>query len=154
MINQQIFIGSDHGGFEMKEIIKQYLNDTRKYVTIIDVGTYSNNSCDYPDIAQKLCKQLLVSINNNKLPSLPPLGILICGTGIGISIAANKIKEIRCALCHNEFTTTMARQHNNANVLAIGARTTDIKMALKIVDIFLTEKFEGGRHQRRINKIK
>ena len=151
MLNQKIFIGSDHGGFDMKETIKQYLNNTRKYVTIIDVGTYSNNSCDYPDIAQKLCNKLLVSINDN---TTPPLGILICGTGIGISIAANKIKNIRCALCHNEFTASMARQHNNANILALGARSTDIKMALKILDIFLTEKFEGGRHQRRINKIK
>ncbi len=107
-------------------------------------------------IAQKLCKQLLVSINNNnKLQSLPPLGILICGTGTGISIAANKIKGIRCALCHNEFTATMSRQHNNANILALGARTNSysIKMIQKIVNIFLTEQFENGRHQRRIDKI-
>ena len=151
MLNQKIFIGSDHGGFDMKETIKQYLNNTRKYVTIIDVGTYSNNSCDYPDIAQKLCNKLLVSINDNTLIST--LGILICGTGIGISIAANKIKNIRCALCHNEFTASMARQHNNANVMAIGARLTKKNLALKCVNTFIKTNFKGGRHLRGVKKI-
>lgn len=153
----KIFIGSDHGGFEMKEAIKEYLISQNYFV--VDVGTYSKNSCDYPDIAQNLCKKLLIDVNS-KFDNLP-LGILICGTGIGISIAANKIPGIRCALCHNEFTAIMSRKHNNANILALGARTTrvngidcyNIKMVKKIINIFLIEKFDGGRHQRRINKI-
>ena len=147
--NIHILIGSDHGGFEMKELIKDFLmaNNT---LTIIDIGTYTKDSCDYPDIAQKLCTKLL----ENKSDNLSMyFGILICGTGIGISISANKIPGIRCSLCYNEYTSKMARQHNNANVLALGARTTNVEMAIKIIFIFLTTNFEGGRHERRVNKI-
>lgn len=142
---RQIFIGSDHGGFEMKKALTDYLRS--KEVALNDVGTNTTNSCDYPDIAKNLCKQLLTS------PSPEDLGILICGTGIGISIAANKVPGIRCALCHDHFTAKMCRQHNNANVLALGGRTTGIEVAKEIVDTFLMEGFEGGRHARRVDKI-
>jgi ribose 5-phosphate isomerase B len=142
---RQVFIGSDHGGFEMKEALKNYLKS--KEVPVNDVGTHSADSCDYPDIAQGLCTQLLGS------PSPGDLGILVCGTGIGISMAANKVAGIRCALCHDHFTAKMCRQHNNANVLALGGRTTGIEVAKEIVDTFLTEGFQGGRHERRVGKI-
>ena len=135
-----IYIGSDHGGFPLKsKIIKKF-----EECKMVDVGTYSSESVDYPDIANKLCKLM-----KNK----DDIGILICSTGIGVSIAANRHKHIRCGLCHNKFTSKMTRKHNNANVLAMGAKVIDIKTVYEIVDIFLNTSFEGGRHTRRINKF-
>ena len=141
-----VIIGSDHGGYEMKEIIKSHLKSNN--INFEDIGTYTKESCDYPDIAKKLCNKL---INKNKI--IKSFGILICGSGIGISIAANKISGIRCALCHDNYTARMSRKHNNANVLAIGGRTTGIEIVKDMIDIFLKEDFEGGRHTRRINKL-
>ena len=141
-----IIIGSDHGGYDMKEIIKLHLKSNN--INFEDIGTYTKESCDYPDIAKKVCNKL---INKNKITK--SLGILICGSGIGISIAANKISGIRCALCHDNYTAKMSRKHNNANVLAIGGRTTGIEIVKDMIDTFINEEFEGGRHTRRINKL-
>lgn len=143
---QTIIIGSDHGGYNFKKEITEYLKENYEYINIIDVGTYSMDSCDYPDIARELC-------THEKLDKEGPSGILICGTGIGMSISANKFEGIRCALCHNDYTVKMARNHNNANVLSIGARVITIDMAKKIVDVFLCESFENGRHKRRVDKF-
>ena len=139
----KIIIGSDHAGFELKEDIKEYLSDSTIY-EITDMGTFSSDiSVDYPDIADKVCT------NINKYN----YGILICGTGIGISMRANRYNSIRCALCHNLQTAKLSRKHNNANILALGARILNIEDVKKIVTTFLYTQFEGGRHQRRINKL-
>lgn len=111
---------------------------------MLDCGTYTEASCDYPDIAETVAGQVL----SKKIP-----GILVCGTGIGISIAANKIKGIRAALCHEAFTARMAREHNDANIVVIGARITGAGLAEEIVKTFLTTGFAAGRHQRRVEKI-
>ncbi len=137
-----VFIGSDHGGYEMKEQIKSFLAELD--VEIEDFGTHSTESCDYPDIAQKVA--LNVIKNNSK-------GVLICGSGIGMSISANKIKGIRCALCHDAYTAEFARRHNDANIIAFGGRTTGLEIAKQMVKIFLFTEFDGGRHQRRVEKI-
>jgi len=147
---KEVIIGSDHGGFEMKEMLKMYL-EKQHGATVVDVGTYSTDSCDYPDVAKTLGKQVLEKTTGSD--DTNAMGILVCGTGIGISIAANKIQGVRCALCHDHFTATMSRRHNNANVLALGGRTTGTEIAKQIVDVFLTEKFEGGRHARRVEKM-
>ena len=138
-----IFIGSDHGGFDMKEAVKLFLKE--EGVEFEDVGTYSNGSCDYPDIAKKLAQKVAESEKR---------GILICGSGIGMSIAANKIDNIRCALCHDAYGAEYARRHNDANIIAFGGRTTGLEIAKQMVKIFLSTEFDGGRHQRRIDKIK
>jgi ribose 5-phosphate isomerase B len=143
-----VLIGSDHGGYEMKEQLKNYLKSCE--IDFEDVGTYSTDSCDYPDIAHTLCNKL---VSNNNGDDKTRRGILVCGTGIGISIAANKVPGIRCALCHDHYTVSMSRKHNDANVLALGGRTTGIEIAKEMVDVFLTEKHDGGRHSRRVNKI-
>jgi len=137
-----VVIGCDHGGFELKEQIKVFVRDIGKVIE--DVGTYSTDSVDYPDIALKAAKYAL----KNGVP-----GILICGSGIGMSIAANKVDGIRCALCHNAYTAEFSRRHNNANIIAFGGRTTGIEIAKQMVKIFLSTEFDGGRHQRRIDKI-
>lgn len=138
-----IYLGSDHGGFELKEALKAYLADEAHLV--IDQGTYSLESVDYPDYAKAVGEAVLADEGS--------LGIVICGTGIGISIAANKLKGIRAALCSEEFSARMARRHNNANVLALGGRTTGVELAKSIVDAFLSAEFEGDRHARRVEKI-
>ncbi len=138
-----IFIGSDHGGFDMKESVKLFL--TEMGVEFEDMGAYSNDSCDYPDIAEKLAQKVAGSSQK---------GILICGSGIGMSIAANKVDGIRCALCHDAYTAEYARRHNDANIIAFGGRTTGVEIAKQMVNIFLKTEFEGGRHKRRIDKIK
>ena len=138
-----IAIGSDHGGFELKCAVIEYLN--KKNIEFSDVGCFDKNSVDYPDIAEAVCKK----INSGECE----FGILICGTGIGISIAANKIKGIRAALCHSEYDAKMTRAHNNANVLCMGGRTTGVEIALAMVENFLNSKFEGGRHEKRVQKI-
>ena len=146
-----VVIGSDHGGYELKEHIKGYLN--MYHIKNDDIGCRTTlQSCDYPDIAQILCNELL-NETNKKFANINHYGILICGTGIGISMAANKIKGIRCALCVDEYTARMSRNHNNANVLALGGRTIGVETAKATVNTFLNEKFEGGRHARRIAKI-
>ncbi len=137
-----IIIGSDHAGFAMKEIIKEYLSGLNYAVE--DIGTFSEDSVDYPDFAKKVAKKIQNSDN---------YGILICGTGIGMSITANRFNNVRCALCHDAYTAEFARKHNNANILAFGGRTTGVEIAKQMVYIFLNTSFEGGRHQRRVNKI-
>ena len=140
---EMIAIGSDHGGFELKCAVIEYLN--KNNIEFTDVGCYDKNSVDYPDIAEAVCKK----VTGKECE----LGILICGTGIGISIAANKIKGIRAALCHSEYDAKMTKAHNNANVLCMGGRTTGVEIALAMVKNFLESKFEGGRHEKRIEKI-
>ena len=145
-VKTKIIIGSDHGGYILKEFIKQNIDDS--YI-IEDVGVYNSASCDYPDIAKRLCNQLLV-----KDEDIIKVGILICGTGIGMNIAANKIKGIRCALCTNSHMAKMARLHNNSNVLALGERIIGQSLALDIVKTFLEEIYiNEERHDRRIKKI-
>jgi len=141
---KRIAIGCDHRGFALKESIIFFLQNTG--YSHQDFGCYSTESVDYPDIAQKVGKAV-VSGNFDQ-------GILICSTGIGMCIAANKIKGIRAALCHNVFAAQRARQHNDANVLCLGGEDIDTKSALEIVKIFLATDFEGGRHVQRVNKIR
>ena len=140
----KITIGSDHGAVELKDAVKKVLAEFD--VEINDVGTFGNDAVDYPDIAAKVCAEV-VSGNAER-------GIVLCGTGIGISIAANKIKGIRCALCNDVFSAKMSREHNNANVLAMGGRVLGIGPASEIVRAWLTTDFSGDeRHNRRIAKI-
>lgn len=144
----KIYIGSDHAGFDLKNRIIKRLADSG-YITE-DMGTNSPESCDYPLIAHDLCNALE---NSEKTCPGKTLGILICGTGIGMSIAANRHAAIRAALCDNELQAKLCRMHNNANVLCLGARITGEELAFAIVDAFLNYSFEGGRHLRRINLI-
>lgn len=138
-----IYIGCDHGGFALKQEIFKYIKEDLAE-EIEDLGCYDTFSVDYPDYAEKVCRKVIAE--NAK-------GILICGTGIGISIAANKITGIRCALCSEPFSAEMTRRHNNANVLAMGGRTVGTELAKSIVKAFLSTEFEGGRHQKRLDKI-
>tara|TARA_B100000686_G_scaffold209095_1_gene216007 strand:- start:401 stop:850 length:450 start_codon:yes stop_codon:yes gene_type:complete len=143
-INRGVILASDHAGYKLKEEVKKFL--IRKKKKVLDLGTKSAGSVDYPDYAHLLSKKIRKSKNQ--------LGILICGTGIGMSMAANKHKNIRAALCYNIKTTKLSREHNDANVMAIGARTTKKNTALKCVNTFLKTDFDGGlRHLRRIKKI-
>ena len=136
-----IAIGSDHGGYALKEHVKAYL--TAKGITCLDVGCDSTESCDYP-IFGKAVGEAVASGKCEK-------GIVICTTGIGISISANKVKGIRAALCADSFTAEMTRRHNDSNVLALGAGIVGPNLADRIVDVFLATEFEGGRHERRVN---
>lgn len=138
-----IAIGSDHGGYALKQEIMAYLKETG--VEFNDVGCFEPVSVDYPDIAKKVCAQVT--------EGTAKLGILVCGTGIGMSICANKIKGIRAAQCADTFSARMTRCHNNSNVLTLGGRTVGPELAKDIVKEFLTAEFEGGRHQTRIDKI-
>ena len=139
----KIAVGCDHGGFELKNEIIKYL-ESEKY-EIEDFGTYSTDSCDYPDIAQPVAEAVAAKEFD--------FGILICGTGIGIGIAANKVPGIRAALCSDTFSAHATRQHNNANILTMGQRVVGTGLALDIVKTFLSSEFEGDRHSKRINKI-
>ncbi len=139
----KITIGSDHGAVQLKEEVKMVLKEYD--VEVKDVGTFGTDSVDYPDIAEKVCGDVVSGKADR--------GIVLCGTGIGISIAANKIKGIRCALCNDVFSAKMSRQHNDANVLAMGGRVLGFGPAGEIVRAFVEGKFEGGRHERRVNKI-
>jgi len=137
-----IFLASDHAGFDLKKIIKTFLIKKKKKV--FDLGVENMNSVDYPDLAHKLSRK----IKNNK-----QLGILVCGSGIGMSMAANRHKNIRAALCYNIKSAKLSRQHNNANVITIGSRLTKKNVALKCVNVFIKTNFDGGRHLKRIKKI-
>lgn len=137
----KIAIASDHGGFEMKEAIKQHY----KEFDMLDLGTNTPDSVDYPDFAKKMVQTLFAKKAD--------LGILICGTGIGISIAANRYKGIRAALIYNSEVAKLAKQHNNANVLVFGGRTMDVDDVINSIDTFIQSEYEGGRHQRRLDKI-
>ena len=140
----RLTIGSDHGAVELKETVKTILADYPD-IEVNDVGTFGTESVDYPDIAEKVCAEIVDGRSER--------GIVLCGTGIGISIAANKIKGIRCALCNDVYSAKKSREHNNANVLAMGGRVLGFGPAEEIVRAWLTTEFEGGRHQRRIDKI-
>jgi ribose 5-phosphate isomerase B len=137
------FIGTDHAGFEVKPFVIDYLQ--KKGIEVEDLGCYSNESVDYPDYAHKVAKAVLANPGTK--------GILICGSGIGMSLAANKHKGIRAALCHDYYTAEMARRHNDANILCFGARIVGLGEIESILEAWLTHEFEGGRHERRVKKI-
>lgn len=139
----KIALASDHGGFELKETVKKHLLE--RNIEVIDLGTNSTESVDYPAYGT-LCGETVVA-------GKADAGIVVCGTGIGISIAANKVKGVRCGLCTSVEMAHLTKQHNNANVLALGGRTTEPKLALEIVDEWLDTEFEGGRHQRRVDML-
>ena len=139
----QIAIGSDHAGFERKQEIIEHLQSLGH--TVLDLGTFSKDSMDYPDIAVEVAQKVA--------QNLVERGILICGSGIGVSIVANKTEGVRAANCVNEEMALLSRQHNDANVLALGERLVDKTTALNMVDIFLSTPFEGGRHEQRVSKI-
>jgi len=138
-----IAVGSDHAGYDAKQEVTRMLREHGHEVR--DLGAHSRESVDYPDIA--------VAVSECVARGEADRGILVCGTGIGMSITANKVRGIRAALCHDEFTAHAAREHNDANVLAVGARTTAVHAILRIVDMFLTTEFAGGRHAARVQKI-
>ena len=138
-----IVLGSDHGGFELKESIKIHLQSLN--IPIIDAGTFSKDSIDYPDIVDTVIDHL-----QNKNASQ---GIICCGTGIGVSIRANRTKGIRAAVVHSDFTAQMAKEHNNANVICIGERTTSKEDAKSYINSWLNTSFEGGRHTKRVEKL-
>jgi ribose 5-phosphate isomerase B len=140
----RIVIASDHAGFPLKEKIKDYLK--KNGYAVKDLGTDSGESCDYPDFAASLAR----AIAKKKYPR----GIAICGSGIGVSIVANRYAGVRAALCYNATAAALSRQHNDSNVLALGARFINAALAKRIVKVWLETKFEGGRHTRRLNKIK
>ena len=136
-------IGSDHGGYALKQEIMKHLSE--RGIAYRDYGTYSDESCDYPDYGEAVGRAVASGECER--------GIVVCGTGIGISIAATKVRGVSCALCGDCFSAQMAREHNDANVLALGARVLGAGLALKIVDTFLDSSFAGGRHERRVAKL-
>ena len=139
----RIFFGADHGGYGLKQELIGFVKDMGYEIT--DLGTHKAERCDYPDVAKTLANAVLKESNS--------LGVLVCGTGIGISIAANKVDGIRCALCHDHYTASMAKKHNNANVLALGGRVLGVEVAKDIMQSYLETQFEGGRHAKRVDKI-
>jgi ribose 5-phosphate isomerase B len=140
---RKIFISSDHAGFKLKETIKDYLRN--KKVKFEDLGPKDDSSVDYPDYAHKVARKVKSRKSN--------VGILVCGSGTGMNIAANKHKNIRAAQCFNLKSTKLSRLHNDANIITLGSRLITKKNALKFVSVFLNTKFEGGRHSRRVKKI-
>ena len=140
---KKIFISSDHAGYKLKETIKMYLE--RKKYRYFDLGPENDNSVDYPDFAHKVAKKVKLNKNN--------VGILVCGSGTGMNIAANKHKNVRAAQCFNLKSTKLSRLHNDANIITLGSRLLTKKNALNCVSVFLNTKFEGGRHLKRIKKI-
>lgn len=140
---KNIIIGSDHGGFELKEFLKAELS--KKGITVEDVGTYSPDSVDYPHYGSKVAQAVASGAYER--------GIVICGTGIGISIAANRFKGVRAAVCCNVEMARLSREHNNANILALGGRTTDKPTAAAILETWLSTPFAGGRHEKRVNQL-
>jgi len=139
----RIGLGSDHGGFELKKTIEEHLRG--KGIDCVDYGTHTKDSCDYPEYGYKVARAVVAGECD--------YGILVCGTGIGISLAANKVDGIRCAVVSDTFSAEMSKAHNNANMLALGERVVGKGLALKIVDTWLATEFEGGRHQARVDKI-
>ncbi len=137
----KIAIGSDHGGFDFKQLIIDRLEKLGQ--DVVDVGCYSRESVDYPEFADAVCAK----VRSGECER----GILICGTGIGMSIAANRHRDIRAALCHESYTARMSREHNNANVLCLGGRVLGVEIALEIVTTWVQTEFAGGRHQRRLD---
>ena len=142
-IFKTVCIASDHAGYNIKEAIKTHL--VNRNVSIFDLGPFEEKSVDYPDYAKKLANRVRLKKSD--------AGILVCGSGTGMAISANKIKTIRAAVCYNLISTRLSRQHNNANIIALGSRLTKKKISLKLVEEFLKTKFEGGRHLRRVKKI-
>ena len=140
---KKVSLASDHAGFNLKEKIKKFL--IKKKIKVIDLGPKNNNSVDYPDYAKKVARNVSSKKSN--------MGILVCGSGTGMAMSANKFKKIRAVVCYNKPSTRLSRQHNNANIMALGARLTKKTDALKLVNVFLNTKFEGGRHLRRVNKV-
>ena len=138
-----ISIACDHGAIARKNHLKSYLE--AKGYEVKDFGTHTTDSCDYPDFAAPAAQ----AVANGECEK----GIVLCTTGIGVSMVANKVKGVRCALCHETHSAEMTRRHNDANVLAMGAGVTGVNLAERIVDVFLTTEFEGGRHQRRVDKV-
>ena len=136
-------MASDHAGFVLKETIKNKL--TKEKIKVIDLGPKTSVSVDYPDYAKKVARNVSSKKTN--------IGILVCGSGTGMAMSANKFRKIRAAVCYNSVSTRLSRTHNNANILALGSRLTKEKEAIKLVNIFLSTKFEGGRHLRRTKKI-
>ena len=141
---KKITIGSDHAGYSLKKKIIAHLQNDLGW-EVIDVGTNDENSCDYPLFADAVCKNIQNGVTE--------LGILICGTGIGMSMAANKHRGIRAAACSDVFSARLTRQHNNANILCFGERVVGYGVACDLVDAFLSAEFEGGKHQRRVDQI-
>ena len=139
----KIAIGSDHAGLKLKKELMKHLE--QKKIEFEDFGTYTEASCDYPDFAVKVADEVAAKKCD--------FGILVCGTGIGIGMAANKVKGIRAATCSDTFSAHACREHNDANILTLGERVVGVGLALDIVDIFLNTSFEGGRHANRVNKI-
>jgi len=140
---KKIFISSDHAGFKLKETIKDYLRN--KKIKFEDLGPMNDASVDYPDYAHKVAKKVKLNKSN--------VGILVCGSGTGMNIAANKHKNIRAAQCFNPKSTKLSRLHNDANIITLGSRLITKKNALKFISIFLNTKFDGGRHLKRVKKI-
>lgn len=142
-MNKKIVIGSDHAGILLKPTVIKHLES--KGYSVEDVGTYTTDSCDYPDYARKVCQKIISGEYE--------IGILICGTGIGMSMAANKHNGIRAACCSDTFSARMTRMHNNANVLCFGERVVGPGLALELVDAFINTEFQGGRHEKRVAKL-
>ena len=140
---KKICIASDHAGLELKDKIKDYL--IKKSIPITDLGPFTQDSVDYPDYAKKVAKRLMLGKSD--------AGILVCGSGTGMAITANKFKGIRAAQCYNKSSTILSREHNNSNIICLGGRMLKYKDAFKYVTYFLTTKFKGGRHQKRVDKI-
>jgi ribose 5-phosphate isomerase B len=140
---KKICIASDHAGLNIKESIKHFL--INKNISIIDLGPMNKNSVDYPDYAKK--------VSNRIKSKKSEVGILVCGSGTGMAISANKIKGIRAAVCYNSKSTTLSRKHNDANIISVGSRLTKKRVIIRLISMFLKTEFEGGRHLRRIKKI-
>ena len=142
-IFKKICISSDHAGYNLKEYIKSYL--VKKEIFLIDLGPFESKSVDYPDYAKKIARRVAAKRSD--------VGILVCGSGTGMAISANKTRRIRAAVCYNSKSTRLSREHNNANIIALGSRLIKKNEAMKLIKIFLNTKFEGGRHLRRVKKI-
>ena len=140
---KKVSLASDHAGFNLKEKIKKFL--IKKKIKVIDLGPKNNKSVDYPEYAKKVARNVSSKKSN--------MGILVCGSGTGMSMSANKFKKIRAAVCYNKASTRLSRQHNNANIMALGSRLTRKANAIKLVNVFLNTKFVGGRHLRRVKKV-
>ena len=150
-MRKKIYIAADHAGVDLKNEIVKLLKDQFE---VKDFGPFSKDSVDYPDFAHKVCHQLNeIYAKDSDFTELQDVGVLICGSGQGMNIAANKYKNLRSALCYQDEIAKMARAHNNAQVICLGARFTNLQEALKMIETFATTSFEGGRHKNRVNKI-